>query len=174
MFRLALRQADGLTGFVITLPSLTLAVPDHSTLSRRAETLKVARPRPGSAPVHLLVDSTGLKLCGSGEWLLKKHGTRTHRSWRKLHIGVDADTGRILAATLSTGDVDDASQVGPLLDEAMDPVASFTADGAYDQEGVCGDVTARYRSAAMVVPPRCNAIPSDTANTVPSQRDRHL
>ena len=174
VFRLALRQTEGLIGFIITLLGLTLAVPDHSTLSRRAETLEVPRPRPGSAPVHLLVDSTGLKLCGSGEWLLEKHGTKTRRSWRKLHIGVFADTGRILAATLTRNEVDDASQVGPLLDQVMDPVASFTADGAYDQEGVTGDVAARHPDAAVIVPPRCNAVPSDTAATAPSQRDRHL
>ena len=159
---------------MITLLGLTLAVPDHSTLSRRAETLEMVRPRPGSAPVHLLVDSTGLKLCGSGEWLLEKHGTQTRRAWRKLHIGVDADTGRILAATLSTSDVDDASQVGSLLDQVMDPVTSFTADGAYDQEGVYGDVAARHPDAAVIVPPRSNAVPSDTVATAPSQRDRHL
>jgi len=78
--------------------------------------------------VHLLVDSTGLKLCGSGEWLLEKHGTKTRRSWRKLHIAVDADTGWIAAATVTTNDVDDASQVGSLLDQVSGPVASFTAD----------------------------------------------
>ncbi len=174
VFRLALRQTEGLIGSVITLLGLNLAVPDHSTLSRRAETLEVARPRPGSAPVHLLVDSTGLKLCGSGEWLLEKHGTTTRRAWRKLHIGVDADTGPIVAATLTTSDVDDASQVGPLLDQAMDPVASFTADGAYDQQGVYNDVAARHPDATVIVPPRRNAVPSDTASTAPSQRDRHL
>ena len=174
VFRLALRQTEGLIGSVITLLGLTLAVPDHSPLSRRAETLEVPRPRPDSAPVHLLVDSTGLKLCGSGEWLLEKHGTQTRRSWRKLRIGVDADTGRIVAATLTTSDVDDAFQVGPLLDQVMDPVASFTADGAYDQEGVYRDVAARNPDAAVIVLPRYNAVPSDTAATAPSQRDRHL
>ena len=68
-------------------------MPDHTTLCRRAETLEVPRPRPRSdgEPVHLLVDSTGLKLCGAGEWLLEKHGTKTRRSWRKLHIGMDAE-----------------------------------------------------------------------------------
>ncbi len=65
-------------------------------MSRRAENLDVARPQSSSGPVHLLVDSTGLKLCGSGEWLLKKHGMKTRRSWRKLHIAVDADTGQIV------------------------------------------------------------------------------
>ena len=108
VFRLALRQAEGLIGSIIALLGLDLAVPDHTTLSRRAESLDVVRPRLGSGPVHLLVDSTGLKLCGSGEWLLEKHGTKTRRSWRKLHIAVDADTGQIAAATLTTNDVDDA------------------------------------------------------------------
>ena len=109
VFRLALRQTEGLIGSILALPGLDLAVPHHPTLSRRAETLDVASPRPGSAPVHLLVDGTGLKLCGSGEWLLEKHGTRTCRSWRKLHTGVDADTRRIVAATLSASNVADAS-----------------------------------------------------------------
>ena len=90
VFRLALRQTEGLIGSIISLLGLDLAVPDHSTLSRRAETLEVPRPRPGTRPVHLIVDSTGLRLCGPGEWLVEKHGSRTRRSWRKLHIGVDA------------------------------------------------------------------------------------
>ena len=173
VFRLSLRQTEGLIGSIITLLGLDLAVPDHSTLSRRAETLEVTRPQPGSRPVHLLVDGTGLKLCGSGEWLLEKHGTRTRRSWRKLHIGVDSDTGRIVAATLITSGVDDASQVSVLLDQAG-PVASFTADGAYDQGGVYGEVTRRCPEAVVIVPPRSSAVPSDTAETAPTQRDRHL
>ena len=117
VFRLALRQTEGLIGSVLHLLGLDLAVPDHSTLSRRAATLKVPKPCPISrGPVHLLVDSTGLRLCGPGEWLIEKHGTRRRRSWRKLHIGVDAETGQILASELTSNDVDDGSQVGPLLD----------------------------------------------------------
>ena len=81
-----------LIGSIIALLGLELAVSDHTTLSRRAETLDVVRPRPGSRPVHLLAGSTGLKLCGSGEWLHEKRGTKPRRSWRKLHIAVDADT----------------------------------------------------------------------------------
>src|SRR5918997_571996 len=86
VFRLALRQTEGLIGSIVQLLGLDLAVPDHSTLSRRAETLEVPRPRPGSAPVHLLVDSKGLKLCGPGEWLIEKHGTKRRRAWRVLHL----------------------------------------------------------------------------------------
>jgi hypothetical protein len=124
--------------------------------------------------VHLLVDSTGLKLCGSGEWLLEKHGTKTRRSWRKLHIAVDADTGQIAAAALTTSDVDDASQVRTLLDQVNGPVTSFTTDGASDQDGVYGQVTARHPGASVIVPPRSSAVPSETAETAPTMRDRHL
>src|SRR4051812_2599727 len=176
VFRLALRQTEGLIGSIIGLLGLDLSVPDHTTLSRRAETLEVPRPRSGrnAEPVHLLVGSTGLKLCGPGEWLVEKHGTKARRSWRKLHIGRDADTGQIVAATLTPHDVDDGSQVGPLLDQVDGPIASFTGDGAYDQEGVYASVAQRHPEAAVIVPPRSTAVPSKTAETAPTQRDRHL
>lgn len=148
VFRVAYRQAEGLIGSVISLLGLSLRVPDHTTLSRRAATLDVPRPRgtdADSEPMHLLVDSTGLKLCGKGEWLLEKHGTATRRSWRTLHLGVDADTGQIVASTLTPEDVDDASQAGPLLDQVAGSVASFTGDGAYDQDRVYDSVAARDR-----------------------------
>ena len=190
VFRLAYRQTEGLIGSVIGLLGLDLAVPDHSTLCRRAETLEVPRPKPrgagagaddaaggadgGAEPVHLLVDSTGLKLIGAGEWLVEKHGTKRRRSWRKMHLGVDADTGRIVAATLTDRDEDDAAQVGPLLDPVAEPVASVTADGAFDQDRVYADVAERHPDADVIVPPRSTAVPSATAETVPTQRDRHL
>src|SRR5215213_5520008 len=128
VFRLGLRQTEGLIGSLMRLLGLDLPVPDHTTLSRRAVTLEVPRPKPrgdgagggagrDTGPMHLLVDSTGLKLYGAGEWLVEKHGTKRRRSWRKLHLGVDAETGRIVAATLTDRDEDDASQVGPLLDQ---------------------------------------------------------
>jgi len=176
VFRLALRQTEGLIGSIIHLLGLTLAVPDHSTLCRRAETLAVPCPRlrNDGGSIHLLVDSTGLKLCGAGEWLVEKHGTKTRRSWRKLHIGMDADTGQIVAAALTAKDVDDGSQVGPLLDQVAATVSSFTGDGAYDQEGVSAAVAERYPEAAIIVPPRSTAVPSEAAATEPTQRDRHL
>jgi len=175
VFRLALRQTEGLIGSIIRLLGLDLAVPDHSTMSRRAETLAVPpRPRSATGPLHLLVDNTGLKLCGAGEWLIEKHGTKKRRSWRKLHIAVDADTGQIVAAEVTTNDVDDGSRVGPLLEQVMDPVASFTGDGAYDRDDVYGAVAGRYPEAAVVAPPRSTAVPSATAETAPTQRDRHL
>jgi hypothetical protein len=174
VFRLALRQTEGLVGSILQLLGLDLPVPDHSTLSRRAETLEVPRPRSGCAPVHLLVDSTGLRLCGPGEWLAEKHGSRTRRSWKKLHLGVDADTGRIVATALTGHDGDDGSQVGPVLEQVDGPVASFTADGAYDRDDVYAEVAVRHPEAAVIVPPRSSAVPSGAAETAPTQRDRHL
>jgi hypothetical protein len=182
VFRLALRQTEGLIGSLIGLLGLDLAVPDHTTLSRRAATLEVPRPRSGSSthtgncaePMHLLVDSTGLKLCGPGEWLFEKHGTRTRRSWRKLHLGLDATTGQIAASALTSPEADDGSQVGPLLGQVAGPVASVTGDGAYDQDGVYASVAERYPEAAIVVPPRITAVPSRTAESTPTQRDCHV
>ena len=176
VFRLALRQTEGLIGSILQLLDLDLAVPDHSTLSRRAETLKLPKPRSGlgSGPVHLLVDSTGLRFCGPGEWLAEKHGTKRRRAWRVLHLATEADTGRIVASVLTNKDADDGSQVGPLLDQMDGPVASVTGDGAYDRDDVYAEVTARHPAAAVVVPPRANAVPSDAAEIAPTQRDRHL
>jgi DDE family transposase len=174
VFRLGLRQTEGLIGSILHLLGLDLAVPDHTTLSRRAETLEVPRSRSGSGPLHLLVDSTGLKLGGPGEWLVEKHGTRRRRAWRKLHLGVDAETGRIEAVELTGHEADDGSRAGSLLDRVAGPVASFTGDGAYDREDVYGAVAERHPEAAVVVPPRRDAVPSEAAETEPTQRDRHL
>ncbi len=146
-------------------------MPDHSTLSRRAETLEVPRPCPSSrGPVHLLVDSTGLRLCGPGEWLIEKHGTRRRRSWRKLHIGVDAETGQILASELSSCDVDDGAQVEPLLDQITAPLASFIGDGAYDQAGIYATIAQSHPDADVIVPPRSTAVLSERGDRSDSAR----
>ena len=87
---------------------------------------------------------------------------------------MDADTGQIVASTLTTHDVDDGSQAGPLLDQVAGPVASFTGDGAYDQDGVYASVAARHPAATIIVPPRATAVLSETAESAPTQRDRHL
>src|SRR5215203_4476183 len=182
VFRLALRQTEGLIGSIMRLLGLDLASPDHTTLSRRAATLVVPRPRSGSSagagdcaePVHLLVDSTGLTLCGPGEWLIEKHGTKARRSWRKLHLGMDADTGRIVAAALTNPDADNGTQVGPLLDQMVGAVGLVMGDGAYDQESVYTSVAERHPEAAIIVPPRATAVPSATAETAPTQRDRNV
>jgi hypothetical protein len=172
VFRLPLRQTEGLIGSILQLLGVDLPVPDFSTLSRRAQSLELpAQPRATDGAIHLLVDSSGLKLGGPGEWLVEKHGTSKRRSWRKLHIGFDAVTGRIVAAILTDRDVDDASQVGPLLDQIAEPVELFMGDGGYDRTGVYTALDERHPDAVIIVPPRADAVPSATE---PTQRDCHI
>ena len=154
VFRLALRQSEGLIGSIMRLLDIDLPVPDHTTLSRRACDLPVHNhERTETGALHLIVDSTGLKLRGAGEWLFEKHGTAKRRSWRKLHIGVDADTGEIVAFDLTDKYVDDASHVAPLLDQLAEAPASFMGDGAYDRACVLEGVLARNPNAKFIVPP---------------------
>jgi hypothetical protein len=127
-----------------------------------------------SGPVHLLVDSTGVKLSGPGEWLVEKHGTQRRRAWRKLHLAVDAKTGTIVASTLTSKEVDDAAELGPLLDQVEEPLAAVVADGAYDQDRVYDAVAEHSPEAAVVVPPRSTAVLSVSAETDPTQRDHHI
>ncbi len=91
---------------------------------------------------------------------MEKPGTKRRRAWRVLHLATDADTGRIVASVLTDKDADDGSQVGPLLDQVDGPVASFTGDGAYDRDDVYAEVVVRHPAAAVVVPPRANAVPA--------------
>ena len=124
--------------------------------------------------MHLLVDSTGVKLSGPGEWLVEKHGTQRRRAWRKLHLGIEAKTGTIVASTLTSKDVDDAAELGTLLDQVDEPLAAVIADGAYDQDNVYDTVAGHSAGAAVVVPPRVTAVLSPLAEIDPTQRDRHI
>jgi transposase len=173
-FKLALRQTEGLMTSVFTLMGLTLSAPDHTTVSRRAAKLPVSQPAqvpPG--PLHVLIDSTGLQVYGAGQWLEAKHGAKSPRMWRKLHLAVDAASGMIVAQTLTDQDVDDPSQVGPLLDQIDDPIGQVTADGAYDGDPTYQTIAAHGDDIAVVVPPRSTAVPSGEVDA-PTQRDRHL
>ncbi|WP_044437331.1 IS5 family transposase, partial [Skermanella aerolata] len=143
--------------------------------SRRAQSLELpAQPRATGGAIHLLVDSSRLKLGGPSEWLVEKHGTSRRRSWRKLHIGFDAVTGRIVASILTDRDVDDASQVEPLLDRIAEPVELFMGDGGYDRTGVYTAVDECHPDAKVIVPPRADAVLSENAKTDTTQRDRHI
>jgi hypothetical protein len=105
---------------------------------------------------------------------MEKHGTKRRRAWKMLHLATDAGTGRISASVLTDKDTDDGSQVGPLLDQVDGSVASFTGDGACDRDEVYAEVAARHPDAAVFVPPRSSAVPSDAAETAPTRRDQHL
>jgi hypothetical protein len=118
----------------------------------------------------LIVDSTGLKLRGAGEWLFEKHGAAKRHAWRKLHIGVDADSGEIVAFDLTDKDVDDTSNVG----SNWPRQPSFMADDAYDRSAALDAVLARDQNARFIVPSCKEAVPGPTAATSPTQRDRHV
>jgi hypothetical protein len=116
---------------------VSLAIPDHTTFSRRSSGLSLTTPRARSSePVHVVIDSTGLKIYGAGEWQREKHGERRRRTWRKLHLAVNPDNGEILASELTTNEVGDPSMIGPLLEQISNTTASVTADGAYDGDPV--------------------------------------
>ena len=125
-------------------------------------------------PVNLLIDSTGLKVYGAGEWLQEKHGVRARRTWRKLHLAVDADTGMVMASTLTENDLGDPSQVAPLLDQIDAGIGSVTFDGAYDGAPTYDAVAARAGSIPVIIPPHVTAVLSATAVHHPSQRDQHI
>jgi len=179
MLRLAFgrpwRQTEGMLASIMRLLGLDLPVPDHTTFSRRSVDLTVAKAmRTATGPVSVVIDSTGLKVFGAGEWQREKHGGNGRRTWRKLHLAVDPETSEILASELTTTEDGDASQVGTLLDQISGPIASVTADGAYDGEPVYRIIAERDPAAAVIIPPRSTAVPSSTAETAPTQRDRHL
>ncbi len=179
VFRLALRQAEAFTSSVLHLLGLGLTVLDHTTLSRRGRAFAGRQPRvqASAGPIHLMLDSTGLKLFGQGEWDAERHG-RARRQWRKLHLAVDAGTGEIAAHVLTDGHADDAAQVPALLGQTEGVIASVTADGAYDGEPTYAAAAARQRhpSPDVVVPPRASAVPSSDKgdSNAQGQRDRHI
>ena len=173
------RQTEGLLRSLATLLGVGIGIPDHTTFSRRSPGLALAGSlarAERTGPVHVVIDATGLKVYGAGEWLAETHGERGKRMWRKLHLAVDPGSGEILASELTTTEEGDAALVGPLLDQIPGLLASVIADGAYDGEPVYRAVAERQPDppAAVVIPPRATAVASPTAGTTPSQRDQHL
>src|SRR5271165_2846413 len=173
-FKLALRQTEGLMTSVLTLMGLTISAPDHSTISRRTAALPVIQPASvPHGPLHALIDSTGLQVYGAGQWLEAKHGAKSRRTWRKLHLAVEAARCMIVAQTLTDQDVDDPSQVAPLLDQIDGRIARVTADGAYDGAPIYHTIAAHGDNIEVVIPPRSTAVPGDKPGPL-AQRDRHL
>jgi transposase len=167
-----LRQTEGALRSIADLLGVQIRIPDHTTFSRRGGGLKVLPQRvERNEPLHLLIDSTGVKIYGEGEWLDQKHGVRSRRRWRKLHLAVDADTHEIAAVELTPDDVGDVSALPDLLDQIEDPVGTVTADGAYDGDAIYDEVLQRHPAARVTIPPRSTAILSEAGTT---QRDDHL
>lgn len=178
VYKQPLRQTQGFMRSIAGLLGVEIAVPDFSTLSRRGKGLVLSEKRsPNSGgPIHLVVDSTGLKVFGEGEWLEQKHKTKAKRkSWRKLHLGLDLVTGDIICSDLTLDDVGDPSALPSLLDQIGGPVDQFLADGAYDGGPTRDLLRARFGAGAdIIIPPPRNAVPSLHAGTDPTDRDRHV
>ncbi|WP_298938614.1 IS5 family transposase [uncultured Ruegeria sp.] len=158
LFGLPLRQTTGFVESLLALTGLEWSVPDFSTLCRRQRTLPVSIPYRGSSgPLHLLIDSTGIKAEGEGEWNARKHGGPKRRLWRKIHIGIDEETLEIRAVEVTTSSIGDAPMLPDLLNQipADEDLGSVTADGAFDTRK-CHDAIAA-RNAHAVIPPRKNA-----------------
>ena len=154
LFELALRQTTGLVESVLRLCGLAWQVPDFRTLCRRQLDLNVQVPYTHSqAGLHLLVDSTGIKFLGEGEWKCKKHGPERRRQWRKLHIGIDAQTLQIRAICVTSNNVSDAAVIPDLLQQLPEDevLESLTGDGAYDTQPVYEVVIKRETSPSFLL-----------------------
>ena len=154
---------------------LYLPCPDHTTVSRRNRTVNVYRYTRGlpEGPVHFIVDSTGLKICGQGEWHSNKHGKRRLKRWKKLHLGVD-EKGWILASKVTHGYEHDSSQVPNLLAQVGREIDRFVGDRIYDQERVYEAVAYHSPGAEVVVPPRKDAVLSNNSISTSSYRNRNI
>lgn len=180
LFRLPFRQTQGFVQSLIDMMQLGLRAPDYSTLCRRQEVLSVdLGVKPTTEPVHVVIDSTGAKVFGEGEWKVRQHGWSKRRTWRKLHLAVDEATGEILAETLTTNSVDDASQVNPLLAQIRREIEAMGADGAYDKETVYAALehsSHQHTPIPPIIPPRRNAKIQQHGNCKeqPLPRDENL
>ena len=178
VYKQPLRQTEGFVRSLIKIMGLDLAVPDYSTFSRRGAGLVLPMdPRAQTnGPIHLVVDSTGLKIFGEGEWLENKHKTKAKRkSWRKLHLGLDLVSGDLVCSDLTTDGVGDPTALPGLLDQIDGDVTRFIADGAYDGDPSSEMLLARFGGdIQIVIPPPKNAILSADAQDNPTLRDQRI
>ena len=156
VFGLPGRALCGFVESIFELMQVELSVPEHSTISRRLKRLEVQLPvNPTSGHRHVVVDSTGVKVYGEGEWKTRQHGISKRRTWRKLHLAVDETTGEILTAVVTDNSCHDGEVLGELLDGIGDPISQVDADGAYDCS-YCYDYI-ESRGAVAGIPPQRNA-----------------
>jgi hypothetical protein len=157
VFHLSNRSVEGFVRSVFTMLNLHLRVPDHSTLSKRGKSLAVSLARNSNGPMNLVLDSTGLKIYGEGEWKVRKHGYSKHRTWRKLHLGANPDNGEIQVAVLTGNSTSDDAVVKEMLTQIEQPLLSCAADGAYDKHKVYDALNQHSPEVEILIPPRKNA-----------------
>jgi len=164
LFQLPYRQTEGLGRSLVELMEISLDIPDYTSLAKRAAKLGISLDvRRHRGAIDVVVDSTGLKVFGEGEWKMRKHGKSKRRTWRKLHLAINPDTQEIEAETLTENNCDDASQVDPLLDQVPNSTKAFYGDGAYDKWKVYE--TLEKRGAKAIIPPQRNAKISQHGNS---------
>jgi hypothetical protein len=156
VYHLSLRATKGLMLSIVKLLGLDLPVLDYSQLSRRCARLDVALPRRNkNAALHMVVDSTGVKVFGEGEWKVRQHGYTKRRTWRKLHLGADESTGEIVAAMVTTNDIADSQVLEALLEQVEQEIEQVSGDGGYDKRNCYEAIHKRKAKAA--IPPQRNA-----------------
>lgn len=157
VFHLGYRQLEGFANSIMRLMGLNVEIPSYTQINRRARDLEVdLNIDLQKGTMHIVFDSTGLKVYGEGEWKVRKHGYSKRRTWRKLHLGVDEKSGIIYSQVLTENDVDDASQLEPMLDQIDQRISKIGADGAYDKEK-CWDLL-KERHIQGIIPPRVDAV----------------
>lgn len=157
VFHLTNRQTEGFMRSMFVLLQIALPVPDHSTLSKRGQHLKVDLPKTSNQSLNIVMDSTGLKIYGEGEWKVRQHGVSKRRTWRKLHLGTNPEDGEIQAVLLTENSVSDDDAVAALLAQIEQTIDTFAADGAYDKRKVYDSLNAHSPDMAILIPPRKNA-----------------
>lgn len=158
VFGLPFRALEGFSRSLMKLMGLAYSVPDHTLMSRRAKVLQIKIPcKARKGPIHVVVDSTGLKIYGEGEWKVRQHGVGKRRTWRKVHLAADADAKDVLGLEVTTVEWSDSEMFESLIDQVEGNIEQIDADGAYDTRAVY-DVASK-RDAKLVVPPRKNAVP---------------
>jgi hypothetical protein len=175
LFGLALRQAIGMVASLLKMAGLAWPVPDFSTLCRRQKTVSIQIPfRRAGGALNLLVDSTGVKMRGEGEWQVRRHGPGRRRRWRKVHLAMDAATGDIRAVEFTSSREGD-SPVLPNLLAQIPPdqaIGTVTADGAYDTR-TCHSAIAS-RGGTAVIPIRKNGRPWKEDGPAAQARNENL
>lgn len=157
VFHLSNRSVEGFVHSVFAMLNVHLRVPDHSTLSKRAKNLKVRLPRKAKGSINLVLDSTGLKIYGEGEWKVRKHRYSKHRTWRKLHLGANPDNGEIQVAVLTENSISDDAVVKNMLTQIEQSLLACAADGAYDKRRVYDALNVHSPDVQILIPPRKNA-----------------
>ena len=157
VFHLTNRQAEGFMRSLFAMLKIALPVPDHSTLSKRGKGLRVNLPKKTNQSLNIVMDSTGLKIYGEGEWKVRQDGISKRRTWRKLHVGANPEDGEIQAALLTENSVSDDEAVEALLAQIEPEMAEFAADGAYDKRKVYDSLNAHSPDVDILIPPRKNA-----------------